>query len=57
MAGCDGPGRVVGAHLVEVGPHAGQHDAETQRHLEHGEVDDVHAAPALAPLLGCLQQW
>lgn len=56
MAGCDGPGRVV-AHLVEVGPHAGQHDAETQRHLEHGEVDDVHAAPALAPLLGCLQQW
>lgn len=43
-------------HLVEVGPHARQHDAEPQRHLEHGEVYDVDAAPALAALLRGLQR-
>lgn len=40
---------------VEVRPDAREHNAETEGHLEHGEVDHVDAPPALATLPRRLQ--
>jgi len=46
---------VCGTYAVQKGPHAGENNAEAQRHYEHGEINDPDRPPSPPPLLWRLQ--